>query len=221
MPERPDLRQIAGNIREALADYDRDALAEILAYVFKEYVVQSPPPLLVNQTERIDDLEGLSFAELITTLQTRLDLPELSAFQVHGEQVLVRAGGVLTPVEATDTRAAMSPPPPSAPAQRPEAATDGPVETTLIDTRASAAEAAARGRGDLAGQGGPAVVQAPPPRPGGLRVSSRPAGAGAGAGAAAPTPPEQPNPPDDKKPDTDPDPDPDDASVRFSLLELD
>ena len=78
MPERPDLRQIAGNIREALADYDRDALAEILAYVFKEYVVQTPPPLLLNQTERIEDLEGLSFAELITTLQTRLDLPQVS-----------------------------------------------------------------------------------------------------------------------------------------------
>ena len=66
MPERPDLRLISGSIREALADYDRDALVDILTYVFKEYVVEGPPPLLVNQAERFTELEGLSFPELMS-----------------------------------------------------------------------------------------------------------------------------------------------------------
>ena len=51
MPDRPDLRQISSNIREALADYNRDQLVDVLTYVFKEYVVEGPPPLLVRPNE--------------------------------------------------------------------------------------------------------------------------------------------------------------------------
>src|SRR3990170_783247 len=106
MPDRPDLRLIAGNIREALAGFDRDQLLDILTYVFKEYVVEGPPPLLVQQAERVADLEGLSFAQLLAALQTRLDLVELSLFQVDGEQVFVRLGGVKTALTGVDAAAA-------------------------------------------------------------------------------------------------------------------
>ena len=94
MAERPDLRQISSNITEALAECDADTLRDILTFVFKEYVVEGPPPFLVHQTERIEDLEGLSFAEVVTALQTRLDLPELGLLVVevgNTERLMARA----------------------------------------------------------------------------------------------------------------------------------
>ncbi|MBZ0238959.1 MAG: hypothetical protein K8M05_42000, partial [Deltaproteobacteria bacterium] len=93
MPTRPDLRDITTGVKDALADSDRDALLEMLTFLIKEYVVDGPPPMLVHQTENIADLGRLSFAQLIQTLQTRLDIPELSLFTVDGEQVSVRVGG--------------------------------------------------------------------------------------------------------------------------------
>lgn len=224
---RPDLRLIAGNIRDALGDYDRDALLEILTYVFKEYVVEGPPPLLVNQAERVADLEGLSFAQLITALQTRLDLVELSLFSVDGEQVSVRVGGVKTPL--TGDAAAMSAgqelPPPPAPAVQPAPRAGVQVietELTRMPPRAPAEaprdsvdEAVARGRGAHAGLDQRRGVA---PRPTGLSVRGGPARGGMMAPEPAEPAPAPAQPEPAPKADT---PDGDDASVRFSLLELD
>jgi hypothetical protein len=193
--QRPDLRQIAGNIREALADCDRDTLLDMLTFVFKEYVVEGPPPLLINQAERVPDLEGLSFAELIRTLQTRLELPELNLFQVDGAQVLVRANGVLTPLDAGAARAqAMvqaAAPTPASPAPPPQQQQPPPrpvagvqvVETTFtrVPARVSAPEPGATGAP-------PAAGQSPPPRRG-LSVRGQPAGDDAPAPSARPSAP--------------------------------
>jgi len=103
MPTRPDLRDIAHNVRDALADCDRETLLELLTFVLKEYVVEGPPPMLVHQTETIADLQRLRFGELITALQTRLDLPELALFAVDGDRVSVRVGGVMQPLDASRT----------------------------------------------------------------------------------------------------------------------
>lgn len=75
MPSRPDLREIASNVRDAFAELDRDALLEILTFVVKEYVVEGPPPMLVHQAETLADLRGASFAQIIAALQTRFDHP--------------------------------------------------------------------------------------------------------------------------------------------------
>src|SRR2546423_12608381 len=100
MPSRPDLREIASNVRDAFADMDRDTLLEILTFVIKEYVVEGPPPMLVHQAETLADLQGASFAQIISALQTRFDHPELASFVVDGEQVGVRIGGVAHPLIA-------------------------------------------------------------------------------------------------------------------------
>ncbi|HUH02389.1 MAG TPA: hypothetical protein VML75_10355 [Kofleriaceae bacterium] len=227
---RPDLRLIAGNIREALADYDREALLEILTYVFKEYVVEGPPPLLVNQAERVADLEGLSFGQLITALQTRLDLVELSLFSVDGEQVSVRVGGVKTPLTGDAGALAAAHEPPAAPSAQPEPALRrgvNIVETELSrmppraapeEPRASVDEAVARGRGAHAGLDQRRGVA---PRPTGLSVRGGPARGGMMAPEPAePAPPAQPEPASAPASETSGG-DGDDASVRFSLLELD
>ncbi|MBX3158768.1 MAG: hypothetical protein KF773_22565, partial [Deltaproteobacteria bacterium] len=98
MPSRPDIREIASNVREAFADADRDTLLDVLTFVVKEYVVEGPPPMLVHQAETLSDLQGATFAQLIAALQTRFDHPELAMLVVDGEQVGVRVGGVVHPL---------------------------------------------------------------------------------------------------------------------------
>src|SRR6185436_339836 len=129
MPSRPDLREIASNVKDAFADADRETLLEVLTFVIKEYVVEGPPPMLIHQAETLSDLQGASFAQLITALQTRFDHPELAMFVVDGEQVGVRVGGVIQPLIGQRT-----------PLGQPLAAADLPrptagvrvVETTLV-----------------------------------------------------------------------------------------
>src|SRR6476646_7347359 len=101
MPSRPDLRDIASNVKEAFADADRETLLDILTFVIQEYVVEGPPPMLVHQAETLSDLKGASFAQVITALQTRFEHPELAMFVVDGEQVSVRVGGVMQPLLAS------------------------------------------------------------------------------------------------------------------------
>jgi hypothetical protein len=205
MPSRPDLRDLASNVKEAFADMDRETLLDILTFVLKEYVVEGPPPMLVHQAETLADLKNASFAQIISALQTRFDHPELQMFAVDGEQVSVRVGGVMQPLVAG--RAA-----PAAELPRPSAGVRV-VETTLQQRPPQPAPQAA-----------PAAQQgsAPPP-PRGLSVRGRPQGEE--APAAAP-PPAQPPPaaaaqPPGEKPADKPEAGGDDASARFSLLELD
>ena len=101
MPSRPDLREIASNVREAFTEADRETLLDILTFVIKEYVVEGPPPMMIHQAETLSDLQGASFAQVITALQTRFDHPELAMFVVDGEQVSVRVGGVVQPLPET------------------------------------------------------------------------------------------------------------------------
>jgi hypothetical protein len=231
--QRPDLRQIAGNIREALGDCDRETLLDMLTFVFKEYVVEGPPPLLVSQAERIADLEGLSFPDLIRALQTRLDVPELNLFQVDGAQVSVRVSGVLTPLDASAARAqaamaAAAPVEPAPPQQQPRpVAGVQMVETnfTRVPARVSAPEperAAAT-----------PASQAPPPRrgvsvrgqPSGEEAPARPSAAApreAQPGQAQPPAPAAQAPQQGSEPrDSGPRSERDSAAERFSLLELD
>lgn len=248
--QRPDLRQIAGNIREALGDCDRETLLDMLTFVFKEYVVEGPPPLLVSQAERIADLEGLSFPDLIRALQTRLDVPELGLFQVDGNQVSVRVGGVMTPLDASAARAqaALAAAAPAEPAQqqRPPAGVQV-VETnfTRVPARVSAPEperaAPAASSSSSSSSSGASAGQAPPPRRG-LSVRGQPSGDAAPARPAAAAPREaqpsqaQPAPPaqqvqpgqqpqqqggEPAPRDSGPRSERDSAAERFSLLELD
>jgi|GEM_PF-1478826 len=241
MAERPDLRKISGNIREALADFDREALLEILTYVFKEYVVEGPPPMLISQHEKLEDLAGLSFAQLMSTLQTRLEHPELGLFAVEGNTVTVRAGGNRVPLQADTRGRSATQPAASAPASS-SATAEG---LQFVDTRqgdsgprASVQEAETRGRGDLAGG------ERSAPRPvAGLSVSGRRSAGGMmdaremseaerrerarreATGSASPQ--AQAVAPTQGKKEDKPEEPPatggadDDASIRFSLLELD
>ena len=58
MPSRPDIRDIASNVKDAFADADRETLLDVLTFVVKEYVVEGPPPMLVHQAETLSDLKG-------------------------------------------------------------------------------------------------------------------------------------------------------------------
>src|ERR1044071_1667356 len=98
MPSRPDLRELASNVKDAFADADRETLLDVLTFVIKEYVVEGPPPMLIHQAETLTDLRAPTFAQLIAALRPRSDPPGLSWFGVEGEQVSVRLGNAVPPL---------------------------------------------------------------------------------------------------------------------------
>ena len=117
-----DLRRMVGEIRQALDAYPREQLQEILAYVFKEYVVEgaATPTGAMAMLEARTELEGLSFAELITWLQLHLDVPELALFDVQNGRVSVRVGArVVELTAAAPQPSAVSPPPSAQPVPTP------------------------------------------------------------------------------------------------------
>ena len=254
MPERPDLRQIAVSLREALDGLEREALVDVLTYVLNEYVVEGPPPLAPAQVERLEDLAGLDLPALIAALQLRLDTPGLDLFRVEAGEVRVqtasgwvalqpgRPGATPPAMSAPGAPAPQPPPQPQAPpptGQGRAGATfdERPIPRPEPTGRAAADEAVSRGRGDLIG-GERGVMTPPAPRPRGLSVTGRATSGGAPAErppAAEPAQPDQP-PPGQQPPASAPqqqgqqpqqpggerkDGKEDDASIRFSLLELD
>ena len=116
-------RMMVAEIRGALDAYPREQLQEILAWVFKEYVVEggaAPAQGALAMLDARTELEGLSFAELVTWLQLHLDVPELTALEVQGDRVSLRTGGRSIPIEVA--RAPEPPPATAAPASPPMAA---------------------------------------------------------------------------------------------------
>lgn len=180
-------------------------MLEVLTFVVREYVVDGPPPMLLHQVEDLADLRGLSFAQLVTALQTRLDHPELTLFAVDGEQVSVRVGGAMHPLAAGRTPLAPTSPVGAAVAATPAAA-DLPrpaagvriVEAGIVQAPRPAAGISLRGAPTATPVATPAAAPVPAPAP-----------AVAAAAAAADKPADKPAAPGD------------DASARFSLLELD
>jgi hypothetical protein len=217
MPSRPDLRELAANVKEAFGEMDRETLLDILTFVVKEYVVEGPPPMLVHQTETLADLQGLTFAQLIQALQTRLEHPELSMFAVDGDQVSVRVGGVMQPLVATRQPLGAAP---AAELPRPTAGVRV-VETTLqqrpappVPAQQGSAPPPARGvsvRGRPQGDATetPPAASAPTTgQPAAGQPAAQQSGQGQGQGQGQG---------EGEKPEGSGD----DASERFSLLELD
>ncbi|MBL0219054.1 MAG: hypothetical protein IPQ07_34945 [Myxococcales bacterium] len=216
MPSRPDLREIASNLKDAFADADRETLLEVLTFVLKEYVVEGPPPMLVHQAETLSDLKGMSFAALISALQIRFEHPELAMLVVDGESVGVRIGGVVQPLLGQRTPLGAAPAP-EAPRPQPGVRV---VETTMQQRPPAPAP-----------QAQPAQQSSAPPPVRGLSMRGRPTGEDAGAPPAARPPAAAPAAPVATAPVAAPaapaapeKPEAaggDDSSARFSLLELD
>jgi hypothetical protein len=124
-----DLKKMVAEIRGALDQYPREQLQEILAWVFKEYVVEggaAPAQSALAMLDARTELEGLSFVELVTWLQLHLDVPELAALEVQGGKVHVRHGGRTVPIEVAarppeplPVAAAQAPTPPAPPPLQP------------------------------------------------------------------------------------------------------
>jgi hypothetical protein len=224
MPSRPDLRELAAHVKDAFGEMDRETLLDILTFVVKEYVVEGPPPMLVHQTETLADLQGLTFAQLIAALQTRLEHPELSMFAVDGDQVSVRVGGVMQPLVAArqPLTAGAGAAPSAAELPRPHAGVRV-VETSTQQRPAppaaqqpqQGAPPPARGLSVRGRPAGEAAGQAPPPQPQATQPPGNPSQPAPPQAGQAPAP-GQAVPEKDK-----PEGSGDDASARFSLLELD
>jgi hypothetical protein len=210
----PNIRELVGDIREALDRFPREALIEILTYVFKEYVVEGPAPIQGAPATLRDDLEGMGFAEVIRTLQLRLDLPELALFEVQGDRVTVKIGGRPMPVE---THSGRPEPLPAAPPPAPAAPPAAPQGLTSVSVAVPAAAAPRQG----APAGAPGMTREEVPLVG---PRTQPQPAAAPAGAAAPPAPGAPTAPAAKPaaaPSTAQADDAVDKTGRFGLLEID
>src|SRR5512140_397947 len=210
MPSRPDLREIASNVKDAFADADRETLLDILTFVITENDVEGPPPILIHQAETLADLHGQSFAQLIAALQTRCDHPELAMFVVDGEQVGVRIGGVVHPllpgrqplagaaelprpqagVRVVETTLQPRPPAPQQPAQ-PQGTAPPPARGLSIRGTPGSASGSSAGAGapPSSGQGAPGAAASsqgrPPAAAGQSPAPAQPPGAPSGAPSGA------------------------------------
>ncbi len=199
---------MVGEIRGALDNQPREALVEILTYVFKEYVVEGAAPLASGAGAILDartELEGMTFAQVVQWLQTHLDLPELRLLEVAGDRVSVRHGGRVVPIEP------QAAPEPAAPAPRSPSVTQAIVQPMPITQT-------------------PSVMTSPPPTPANSpAVQQSPAAplqnsnSPAAQQNAANSPATQQNPAQPAAPASDKDKaqPSGDASGRFSLLEVD
>jgi hypothetical protein len=161
--------------------------------------------MLVQQAESLADLAGLSFAQLIAALQTRLDHPELAMFAVDGNQVSVRVGGVMQPLVAQRQ--------PLAAPELPRPAAGVRVVETNLQQRPPAPQAAPPPTRGVSLRGRPQEGQAPPQPPAAAQGQPPPAG--------QQPPPAGQQPADGAVQNDKPESSGDDASARFSLLELD
>ena len=86
---------VAEQMAEALEQYSKEELRDLLTHIVKTYVVEGTLPLkpevgMVSGDER---LAKLTFPQLVLHLQMRLDHREWSLFSVSGEDVWVTSGG--------------------------------------------------------------------------------------------------------------------------------
>lgn len=171
MPVDPrDLRSLVAEIRGALESHSKEEVAEILTYVFKEYVVEGPLPLASSAATVVEaksDIEGLSFAQVVSWLQLHHDAPEWALFDVQGERVSLRMGGRLTPLEAQAARPEPLPPqPPPQPAPQPAPAPAPQATQTRVPAQpARPAQPAAAAPPAAAATAPPAATPAQPAQP--------------------------------------------------------
>lgn len=221
MSDRHDPRRQTREIQEALSRYDREQLIDILVHVFRTYVLEGAALSSVAAVPAVsDELQGLSFAQVIERLQLRLELPELALFEVQAGRVQLRADGRLVPIELPTARGdgpahlqVSVAPAASPPAPTPRAPGVEVREVVMPPAPAAAAVQSASSR--------------PEPRPGAVRATSAPsakpaaapvAPAAATAPAASATAAAPPSP---AKPERPPEPTGTSGGGRFGLLEID
>ncbi len=205
----PNIRDLVGDIREALERFPREALVEILTYVFKEYVVEGPAPIASSAPSLRDDLDGMSFAEVIRSLQLRLDLPELALFEVQGDRVSIKIGGRPVPIDVQAREPLQAPPPP------PMATPSGPPAPQGVTSMAVAVPVAQPRTGAAPATPGPSREELP------LQGAQAPRPAAPSANPPAQPAQAQPQPAPAQKPAAQPAVEENDKSGRFGLLEID
>ena len=156
MSDRRDFSRNAQQMREALDQYSREELVDLLTHLVRVYVIEGDGggPVEASAPAGLEAMRGLTFAQLVLHLQMNLPHEGLRQLQVSGGRVWVSEGGT----EITLT----APPAPEAPPDAEMIERDPP-------TRMSAEEAFGAGdvrrpaRGEVA-VAGPVAPQATAPQ---------------------------------------------------------
>lgn len=82
-------------IRAALERYSKDELVDLMEHLLRLYVLNEPVKLesTLKKPDTLNDLTGYSFAQVISTLKTTLELDELAQFRVTPFTTYVNIGG--------------------------------------------------------------------------------------------------------------------------------
>lgn len=242
MSDRHDLRRQTREIREALSRFSPEQLVDILTHIFRQYVMEGAAAPASSVT-LADELQGLSFAQVVERLQLRLDLPELRLLEVAGGRVSCRVEGRLVPLEVPDARAPEPLPVMRGPAiQQIQLSVQPPASAPPASAAAAPAAAPGTESREISGAAPPGVApvghagsarpdgtaRPSPPRPGAVTARSAAPAASAAAGgparpSSAPAASAQGGPaaPAPARPEKPAPPEKPDNGGRFNLLEID
>lgn len=94
MTESRDFGRMAQELRQALDQYSREELADLLCHIMRTYVIEAGAPLELDTGPEpgLSELRSLSFAQLVLRLQMSLPQEELRRLEVSGSRVWVRDG---------------------------------------------------------------------------------------------------------------------------------
>jgi uncharacterized protein YjbI with pentapeptide repeats len=209
MTERRDFGLMAQEMREALDQYSREELMDLVTHLARVFVVEGNAPVALEEAPPppagMSELSGLSFAQLVLHLQMHLPHDELRRLRVSGPDVWVERGDRQVTLTTSAGDEPLEEPP--------DNDIIGAHDDQLLGRRRSASPPAAGGPPSE-----PAEWDAPPP------ATHREAGqiprpsTGLRGDAERPQPP-APQPHTESEPDASEDIG--ESSDRFSMLELD
>jgi hypothetical protein len=105
-------QRVRADIAGSLERMERDQLVELLSDLIKIYVIEGATPASVapnSATAVAQPVRPIGFAQLISDLKARFDLPELDYFRVEGDRVSVTVGEQTFPLEGRPVRRRSTP----------------------------------------------------------------------------------------------------------------
>ncbi len=95
MTDSRDFGRMALDLREALDTYSREELADLLTHIVRVYVIEGNSSVSMDgqASAGMQDMQNLSFAQVILRLQMSLPHEELRRLQVSGSRVWVESQG--------------------------------------------------------------------------------------------------------------------------------
>ena len=100
MSDRRDYGRMSSDMRDALDQYSREEIADLLTHIVRVFVIESGGAVDVQPAAAagMEDLRSLTFGQLMLHLQMNLPHEELKRFHISGASVWLEHNGAEIPV---------------------------------------------------------------------------------------------------------------------------